>query len=86
MNARTVILMAGVAVALPCHAQFFGVSPAVSDTQIRAMVEQMLPQLELLEQYQMQLNEIRQCQVLCEARQDKDGQETHRDSQAAGNH
>lgn len=62
------ISLVGVVTAMPCFAQFPGVGAALSKEDIIAIVEQTWPQMELLEQYQKQLDELRRCQAMCEAK------------------
>jgi hypothetical protein len=86
MKLSPVIALVGIAVAAPCSAQLLGVGPVLSDAQIRAMVDQMLPNLELVEQYQKQLNEFAKCQWACQTPLTEADKETHRDPQATGDH
>jgi hypothetical protein len=86
MRVSPVIALVGIAVATPCSAQLPGVGPALSDVQIRALVEQMFPYLELVEEYQKQLNEFATRQSVHQTPLNKGDKEMHRDSQATGNH
>lgn len=66
------IPLVGVVSAVPCFAQFPGVGPALSKEKIIAVVEQIRPQMELLEKYQKRLEELRRYQMVCEAKRTQD--------------
>lgn len=86
MRVFSVIALTGVIAASPCAAQIPVVGPTMSAAEMISLIEQLRPQLEVVEQYQKQLNDFLQSQAVREAKREGNAQETCHDPQKIGDH
>ncbi|WP_157118833.1 hypothetical protein [Azohydromonas lata] len=75
MRVFPVIALAGVIAASPCTAQIPVIGPTMSAAEIISLTEQLRPQLEVVEQYQKQLNDFLQSQAMREGKREGNDQE-----------